>query len=29
LIGFMEAISIAKTLAIKTDENVDVNQELI
>ncbi len=28
-IGFMEAISIAKTLAIKTDETLDVNQELV
>ncbi len=28
-VGFMESISIAKTLAIKTDNDIDVNQELI
>ncbi|MBE9562431.1 MAG: sodium-independent anion transporter, partial [Proteobacteria bacterium] len=29
LIGFMEAISIAKAMAIKTKEHIDPNQELI
>ncbi len=29
IIGFMEAFAIAKTLAIRTKEKIDVNQELI
>ncbi len=29
LIGFMEAISVAKSMATKTKQRLDVNQELI